>query len=238
MNFKFRPLLIPTIFTIPALIVLLGLGSWQVQRLNQKEALIAKIEEKSSLPAVNMPGNITDLEKWQYRKIKLSGRFIHDKEVHLYTGPKVMHGRPGYNIFTPLLLKNGSFVWVDRGWVPSEVKEASARPSTLVKGDVDIIGMLHSSETPGSFTPENMVDKNMWFWIDIPSMSKNSSIKTPDYYVRLIRKTGDTTFPVGGDVEIRHRNDHLQYAITWYSLAIILLVIYVLYHRKVQNIKS
>jgi surfeit locus 1 family protein len=225
--------LIPTIFTISALIILLVLGSWQVKRLLWKNQLVTQTESRMAMPAIPLPYGKPDIDSLKYRKFIVSGHFLHDKEVHLFTGAKVMRGKPGYNIFTPLVRDNGSAVLVDRGWVPASKKERSKRPETLVEGEVSLVGMLHEGEHKATFTPENDIEKNLWFWIDIPTIAGFSGNDMDNVYVRaLLDKSAENSLPVAGESKIEVRNDHLQYAIIWYSFAIILLIIYTIYVRR------
>jgi len=223
---------IPTLFTIPALIVLVFLGSWQVHRLNWKNNIVSEVESKIAMEPILMPSKVDDIEDLKYRKIIARGEFLHDEEIHLFTGQKKFKGDSGYDILTPMKLENGGYVLVDRGWVPSDKKEADKRPETLTDGVVTVLAMLHKGEKPGRFTPDNDMEENLWFWIDMDAISKQTGHDFQNLYLRQLKKDGDSDLPVGGDEKIKHRNDHLQYAVTWYALAIILIVIYFLYRRR------
>lgn len=230
---RFKPKFLPTLFTIPALLVLLGLGTWQMQRLYWKLERMEVINQRVAMSPIDLPEVVEDVEALQYRRVQVSGTLLHDKEIHLFTGPKTMHGEPGYNILTPLQRIDGSVVLIDRGWVPATKKEQEQRPATLIAGgEVLIEGMLHKGEHKGRFTPDNNVDANLWFWIDVPAIEKYVGYPLQGVYIRALRGEGDAPLPVAGEATVEQRNDHLQYAITWYGLAIILLVIYVLYHCK------
>lgn len=233
MKFAFRPQLVPTIFTIPSIIILIMLGTWQVERLQWKNSQIAEIKMKSNNPPTEYLGEAVELETQQYMLFNLTGTFQHEKEKHLYTGPKTMKGTPGYNIFTPLLLENGESVLVDRGWVPKDKKSQDQRPETLTEGITKITAMLHRGEKPGYFTPENDIKQNLWFWADVRLMLENNSAQ--DIYFRELKSISRKGIPIAGETQIKKRNDHLQYAITWYSLAIILLVIYVVFHVRIRE---
>jgi surfeit locus 1 family protein len=232
---KFKPTFIPTLFTIPAVIVLLSLGTWQLVRLEWKNNLIGAMNERVAMPVFEMPPIVDNFDDIQYRRVHVTGEFLYDKEVYLFVGAKEFKGAMGYDILTPLRMKNGGVVLVDRGWVPYEKKAAEKRPETLVSGVVEIEGMIHKGEVQKGFTPDNEVDKNLWFWIDIPAIETYTGLSLQNLYVRELKKGDSNVLPIGGDAVIRHRNDHLQYAITWYGLAIILVVIYVIYHTKRRN---
>jgi surfeit locus 1 family protein len=229
---KFKPKPIPTFITAVSLIVLITLGSWQMSRLQWKQSVIKEMNERSSLEAMNLPTVIDNFDELKYRRVKLRGEFLHEKEVHLFVGAMSERGRPGYDILTPFKKEDGTYVLVDRGWVDSDNKAAEKRPETLLKGVVEIEGMVHKAETKGRFTPDNDVAKNLWFWIDIEAIKSYAGVDLKNLYIRALKKESDNTYPIAGDKIIKIRNDHLQYAITWYSFAIILLVIYFLYHKK------
>lgn len=230
-TFKFK--LIPTLFTIPAMIVLLFLGTWQVQRLYWKSDLVAKINMRSAAEAVTLPEDGFDLNELEYSRVKISGRFLNDKEIYLFTGARQFKGQAGYNVITPFETDEGRLLMVDRGWVPSDKKDSETRPESLINGDTSLIGMIQKGESPAYFTPENDPEKNMWFWIDLDTIYKGLNTEGLGYFIRALNdgnKAGG--FPIAGEATIKYRNDHLEYAITWYSLAIILLVIYFLFHIK------
>ncbi|MDA0781128.1 MAG: SURF1 family protein [Rickettsiales bacterium] len=232
---KFKPKPIPTLMTIAGLVLLLSLGSWQMSRLQWKRTLVKEINEGAALPAVELLSDRNEIEKFKYRRVKVRGEFLHDKEVHLFVGPKAERGRPGYDILTPLKIEEGNYVLVDRGWVNSDIKSPEKRPETLEEGMVEIEGIIHAGETPGRFTPENDVAKNLWFWIDLDEIENYAGINLQNFYVRALKKDKKNIYPIASDEFIKVRNDHLQYAVTWYSLAIILLVIYFLYSRKAEK---
>jgi surfeit locus 1 family protein len=229
---KFKPTLLPTLFTVPAIIVLLVLGTWQVQRLQWKNNLMAAVNEKVVMPVMDLPLVVDNFDDLQYRKVRIKGHFLNDKEVHLFVGAKEFKGNMGYDIITPFKREDGSVVLVDRGWVPYAKKLSENRPETIINGTVEIEGMLHKGEVQKGFTPDNDVEKNLWYWIDVAEIEKHIGEKLPNLYVRVLKKDDSNMLPIGGDEVIRHRNDHLQYAITWYSFAVILLGIYIIYHRK------
>jgi surfeit locus 1 family protein len=225
--------LIPTAFSFFGIILLLTLGTWQVQRLNWKNHLIAQIAQRALMPPVTLePGKI-DIESLKYRKIIVKGHFLNDKEVHLFTGAKQMRGEPGYDIITPVEQADGTIILVDRGWVPANKKNPSLRPETLINGEILITGMLQSGELPGIFTPENNPERNLWFWLDIPKIASFTGKTIGNVYVRALAGADDEgKLPMPGKANIEIRNDHLEYAIIWYSLAVILSVIYLIYVRE------
>ncbi len=128
----YRRLLWPTVFTIPALALLIGLGIWQVQRLHWKEGLLAHIDAQMRAPAVELPAKIDDPASWEYRRVRVTGHYQNDKELYLYaTGPD---GDAGYLVLTPLVRAEGPPVLIDRGWVPEKLKDPATRQPKATGG--------------------------------------------------------------------------------------------------------
>ncbi len=224
------------VFMLVAIALLLTLGTWQVQRLQWKNARVEAIQAQLAEP--EWP--LTDVgaldEADIYRRVSATGTFLHDEEVHLYTGNIAYKSKIGYDIITPLVLTNGQVVLVDRGWVPAELKAQETRPETLVEGEEGLSAMLMPGEQPGWFTPENDISGNLWFWLDIPAVSASKNIELPPYFLRaLITEGAEKALPRAGEANIQLRNDHLHYAITWYALALIAAVFYGLFLRKVKK---
>lgn len=226
-----KSLTIPTLFTCVGIILLLGLGSWQVKRLMWKEALVSKIEYQLSQTPLTLAEVLSEPEKHQYRRVRLKGRFLHEKEARLYTGPKILKGEPGYNLLTPLATDSG-YVLVDRGWIPQTMKDPDKRQEVAMDEEAQFEAMLMPQETPTWYTPENQLAQNMWFWIDVPTMMGELVGNNEMYFRALKKEEKSLLYPIAGEAKINVRNDHLQYAITWYSLAIILIVIYILFRKQ------
>jgi len=231
----FRPKLIPTLFTIPALITLLALGTWQVQRLDWKQGLIDKLQSRASLAPSAIPAGPLDEESHEFLPVQVTGTYDHDNEFHLVN--RALNGKAGINVVTPLRLADGSTVLVNRGWVPFEARDRSLRPEGLPEGAQTVTGLLRfvkpRSWIQEAVVPENEPDNNAWFNIDPPAMAAKLGLSTlPVHYVLSSDQSERGNLPRGRQWSLDIKNDHLQYAITWYSLALTLLVIYVLFHRK------
>jgi surfeit locus 1 family protein len=229
---RFQPTLWPTLFTIPAILVLLALGTWQVQRLGVKEAAIRAFEERVSAPALTQAPVGQPLEEIEYRRVLLSGRYLNDHEM--FQAGRTFNNRGGWNVLTPFVTDAGPVVVVDRGWIPLDRKDRAARPQSLIEGPTTVEGVIRRANIRNAFTPENEPAKNLWFSADVQAMAKLAGLSdVAPYLVEGLRQPmPGGGFPVGGEIRLALRNDHLQYAITWYSLALALAVIYVIYHLK------
>jgi surfeit locus 1 family protein len=234
----FRPTLWPTVFTVPALIVLLGLGTWQVQRLYEKREQIAERTVRTTaapvaLPAAGTPLSAVVLADLDFRHGAATGVFLHEREMYL--AARTMEGSVGYQIVTPLQEADGSVVLVNRGWVPEAAKDPAKRPQGQVGGSVTVDGAIRAPGLQHWLQPDNEPARNIWFWSDLQAMAAHADI-APERMVPVFLEAGPAPnpggVPIGGQTKVNLPNDHLQYAITWYALAAGLAVIYVLYHRQ------
>lgn len=221
-----------TIFCLIAFITIIFLGVWQVKRLSWKEQLIDRIHINTSLPPLSLPFNGIPEEDTEFRYIDVSGHYMHAQEI--FVGSKYYKNEPGFYLITPLLMSDNTVILINRGWVKS-IKEADVyRPSEEIK----IAGVVRKGDKP-IWLVNNDPERNMWLWIDLPIMVKQVREKNSSHVVRpvLIQATGeegmeDEEYPKSLSAEFTVINDHLQYAITWFSLAFILLVMYIVYIRK------
>ncbi|MEO3386103.1 SURF1 family protein [Mesorhizobium sp. CAU 1741] len=212
-----------------ALAILLALGTWQVQRLAWKENLLATIEQRVA-SAPNSISSITtrrvttgDVDYWP---VSVGGEFRHEGERHFFA---THQGRTGYFIYTPFEFDEGRYVLVNRGFVPFELKEPSLRPESQVDGWQTIEGLARNplDEKPSWVVPENDVDGNIFYWKDLQVMAATSGVGEPEDYVSFFIDVNDAPnpggLPVGGVTLISLPNSHLQYAVTWYGLALALV---------------
>lgn len=219
--------LVPTVMTLVFLLVLTGLGTWQVARLVWKNDLISSMYERVTAPAQDLP-----LEGFQeYQHVRLVGEFRHDKEAYLQTtGP---NGKAGYDVYTPLHVMDGRWVIVNRGWVPSALKDPALRPADHVGGQVSVVGLVRGDRKPLWYMPANNTTTNIWFTPIITEMADFMGLENPvDVFVDADATPNAGGYPVGGQTVLDIPNNHLDYALTWYGLALVLLVIYLLYIRR------
>ncbi len=223
----------PTAITLVALLVLIGMGSWQVARLEWKTALIAQIQARSGAAPLDLPSDLSD-PALEYTPVRLQGRFLHDQE--LYTSARIHKGKAGLHIVTPLRLDDGRAVLVNRGWVPATKKDPAARPAGQVQGRVAVEGLIRRGGWGGSpmFRPANQPDDNLWLWMDLPAMAARAGLERAEIQVYVAAGPVPIPggYPIGGQTRLNFANNHLQYAITWYALAAILLAIYLLHQSR------
>lgn len=237
MSDRFRNVIIPTVFMIGSLLVLVFLGNWQVERLSWKRELIANAVERPQLPPVAAPGPETwsdfDFDHYDYRAVRLSGRYG-DGEVHVYTvlsKPNGDFAGQGFWIVSPFVTADGWTVIVNRGFVPGDKKDLSSRPESGVgTGDVDLVGLVRRVPLANSFTPDNNLETNEWYLRDPGQIGRHLGVpanKLAPYSIDLVANMiPPGGLPQAGETRIAFTNSHLQYAITWYGLALTLLGVY------------
>ncbi len=222
----------PTLFTIPAVLIMISLGVWQLQRLAWKTELIETFETRANADAVAPPLSVDDFGEWRFRRVLLAGTFLHDKELQRTGQP--FDGTAGFHVLTPFrLAADDRIILVNRGWVPSDLREPVKRPETLTEGPVEVVGIIRQDRLKGYFVPDNEPGNEIWMSINISEMATARGLDiSANYYVDALRPDGPRALPIGATTKVTVRNEHLQYAITWFLLAITLAVIFVLYHRS------
>ena len=168
---RFRPLFWPTVFTVPVMLLLLGLGFWQIERLFWKRELIVQRQAAVAAAATAVPQSSQEARADEFHHVTDEGVFLHDKEIFL--GATSEAGRNGYQVLTPLKEPGGRIVFVNRGFISAELKDPAKRSAGQISGTVRVAGLLRlpPAEKPAWFLPDNRADLNYWFWIDLPAMA-------------------------------------------------------------------
>ncbi|GAB2176150.1 SURF1 family protein [Dongia sp. agr-C8] len=234
MRLPFRPTFWPTVFTVPAILVMIGLSIWQVQRLHWKENLIAERVARTTAAPVALPPVGVDLGPLEFRRVTVTGSFDHAHEFYL--AARSQNGNVGYWIITPLKLESGESVLIERGWVPENMKTPATRPQGQLAGSVTLNGFIRLPQVKTYFQPDNEPAKNVWFTIDPMQMAAAAGVTVrTDLYLDAEKTDIPGNYPLGGQTRIELPNDHLQYAVTWALLALSLAGVYVVYHLKLER---
>jgi surfeit locus 1 family protein len=224
---RFRLRLWPGLATLAALALLLGLGSWQVQRLHWKEGLIATRAAQLAAPPAPLPATAADWQGWDFRKVSVRGRFRHDLE-QLF-GAYAIDGRFGQHVLTPLVRPDGAAVLVDRGFVPAERAPVETRREGEIAGRVLVTGIarFRGADRPAWFTPANQPAKGTWYWYDMVALARTLGLQLLPVVIEADATPNPGGLPQGGQTRTELPNNHLQYAITWYGLAAALVGVYI-----------
>lgn len=217
---------------VAALAVLVALGVWQLQRMEWKNALIAEMRGRMEAPAVALPEPVGDPQALRFRRVEVTGRFLHARELHRVA--RTYRNTRGLFVVTPMVLADGRRILVNRGWVPVDRRERGTRPDGLVEGEVTLEGIVRLGGWRGAdwLRPANDPQANEWLWMDLARMARHAGLENAvtDVYIDVAAGQTPGTYPIGGQTRVNLRNDHLEYALTWFALALALLVIYVLFH--------
>jgi surfeit locus 1 family protein len=168
----------------------------------------------------------------EYGRVTLSGTFLNDREFHL--AARSRGNEVGIQVVTPLRTDDGKIVLFDRGWVPSAKKDPATRSDGQIAGKVELTGIVRRTQIRRQFAPDNVPDKNVWFHVDVPLM-RNLAGGSPDptvdaFFLEADAKPNPGGLPIGGQTRLDIPNDHLQYAITWFSIALAMAGVYLAYH--------
>jgi surfeit locus 1 family protein len=224
---RFRPQLWPTLAAAAGVAVLIALGSWQVERLHWKAALIAERAAQLAAPPEPLPAQSNDWRAWDFRRVSVAGEFRHDEEQRY--GVEAVEGRVGHHVLTPLVRADGPALLVDRGWVPADRAHPAARREGQLEGRALITGIARyrGADRPGWFTPDNQPDQGLWYSYDLPALEAAVGMELLPVVVEADATANPGGLPQGGRTNVALLNNHLQYAITWYGLAGALVAIYI-----------
>ena len=224
-----RGLVVPSIAAACAFAVLVGLGSWQVQRRAWKEGLIATVSERFAVPPAALPPPAEwarlDPATDEFRRVRFTAELLNDKEALVFTTGSSLHGGgagPGYWVFTPARVLD-RIVMVNRGFVPEDRKDPATRAQGQIAGPVEIVGVMRWPEQPGLFTPAGEPTKNLWFARDPAAIAQAKGLApVAPFYVEQESPPAPGGLPRAGKLQPTFPNNHLGYAITWYGLALVL----------------
>jgi surfeit locus 1 family protein len=224
---RFRPRLWPTLAALGGIALLVALGTWQVQRLQWKEGLIAERQAGLAMPPAPLPAEAEDWRAFDYRRVSVLGRFSHDKE-QLF-GFSAHQGEPGHHLLTPLVREGGAAVLVDRGWIPADKAHPASRRQGQIEGEVEISGIarFRGDGEESWFRPENRPDEGLWYWYDLRALERFTGLDLLPVVVQAGPEPNPGGLPIPEPGVRPLPNNHLQYAVTWYGLALTLLAIYV-----------
>jgi surfeit locus 1 family protein len=238
---RFRALIVPGLCALMALGVLCSLGVWQLQRLAWKEALIARIATQMQMSFVPWaPGEAewpsVNAEQYEYRHVRVTGAFRHDLEALCYELLSDANGKfsgPGYWVLTPLETAAGATFIVNRGFVPLDRKDAATRREGQVTGKVTIIGLLRLPERRSWFTPADDPVHHLWQVRDPAAIAKAYGLsRAAPFFIDADASANPGGLPQGGETKLVFPNRHLEYAITWFGLALALIAVFIAFALK------
>ena len=208
-----------SVFVFFFIFVFLSLGTWQIIRLNWKLDLITQINNSLA----NEPVSLAQAEKKNYLKIKTSGKIDFKKQIYLYNLNQ--EGKPGFEVLNPILINKENYL-INRGWIPFEKKDTSEINKI---NQEEITGILKIQNKANYFKPANDIEGNYWFTLNRDDIFEYTGKSFSQYIIYL---SGDYKIPLPIKISADISNNHKKYAITWFSLAISILLIYLYFRKK------
>ena len=224
-----------TVLAVVCVTILIGLGIWQLDRKVWKENLIATVTSRIAQapadlpPRANWPRLLQDGN--EFSRVTFPAEFLEGQEALVYTAgspfrPDVKG--PGYWVFAPAQLAGGSIVLVNRGFIPLDKKDPATRPDGNVRGSVDIVGAMRWPETRGLFTPADDPKTNVWYLRDLKAIAAEKKwVTAAPFYIDQEGPVPQGALPLPAKIDVRLSDNHLQYAVTWFGLALGLAGVYV-----------
>lgn len=204
----------------------MALGVWQIERRAWKLALIERVDARVHAAPVPAPGP----DSWAtvtaansgYRHVALHGTYLNGKETYVYASTEL---GPGYWVITPLRRNDGTIVLVNRGFVPTDRKDPATRKAGEISGQTTVTGLLRVSEPGGTLLRSNRPAEDRWYSRDVAAIAaKRGLTDVAPYFVDADKTAVPGGLPVGGLTQVHFRNSHLSYAITWFILALMVLI--------------
>uniref|UniRef100_A0A224Z9F6 SURF1-like protein n=1 Tax=Rhipicephalus zambeziensis TaxID=60191 RepID=A0A224Z9F6_9ACAR len=227
-----------------------GLGTWQVKRRKWKLQLIDDLAKKTTIPAVDLPEDLREMNNMEYRQVRVTGTFDHEREM--YVGPRSCikqeedsegsqkrrggiisaPGQAGYLVITPFKPKDRDYtILVNRGWVPKSALPPQKRLQGQIEGEVSLVGIVRSPEKRPPLGPKNQSTGRTWHYKDVELMAQACGAAPV-----LLDANFESTVeggPIGGQTNVTLRNEHLSYIITWYSLSAATTFLW--YHKYIRR---
>jgi len=218
-----------TVLVFFGLVVLIGLGSWQLSgHFWQREAAETR-DERLARPPVPLASDMGGKLDYLFTVVEAKGTYLHDKELTV----RLQHyeTEPGLHVVTPLLLEDGTHLLVDRGWVPFERKQPEAKPA----GNVTVVGALKPPGLRGLFKPRNDAAAGTWYAIDPKAMGRALGLGKVRPYFLEEAPNAETRLPKPGYAPYEPDNTNLSFAIGWFVMALGMVLIWFERRRKARR---
>tara|TARA_B110000438_G_C15605188_1_gene559786 strand:- start:132 stop:788 length:657 start_codon:yes stop_codon:yes gene_type:complete len=217
-----KKILLFNIFVFLFITLFCSLGTWQLYRLQWKQDLISQIDKGLKSTPIKYSKDL----KNNYQRVVLEGKYNFENQIYLYSLNE--KGQPGFDVITPFQTFENENILINRGWINKEMKN---------KNEINLVdknktqGFLRKIVKKNMFKPDNEIKKNIWFSVNLEEIQKATGKNFSNFVVFLEDETKNLPMPKKITVDVP--NNHLKYAITWYSISISILF-YFLYFRKHQ----
>ena len=208
-----------SVFVFFFILVFVALGSWQIVRLNWKLNLISEIESSLTKPRVELSSS----QNKNFLKIKTSGEINYEKQIYLYNLNE--EGKPGFEVINPISIDTKNYL-INRGWIQFDKKGKSEINN---QDEKNITGILKRQNKANYFKPKNDINKNYWFTLNRDDIFVYTGKRYSEYVIYI---EGDYQLPKPKKINANISNNHKKYSITWFSLAISILILYLYFRKK------
>ncbi len=235
-------LMLPAIAAAVAAALLVSLGTWQLQRRAWKEGLLADIAARGAKAPVDIDSGVARAALsglLPFTRVTVRGRFQHENERYWFADGRL---GSGYHVFTPLVMspndddRQAPIVWVNRGYVPARLRDPATRAAGNSTEVTAVSGIVRAPGERNQFTPANDVEKNVWFWRDLPALNASAGFGAERRVATVMidaeaLPANPGGWPEGGTALVNLPNRHLEYALTWYALAATLIGVFLVFAR-------
>jgi len=228
------------LFILAAVAVLIGLGLWQLQRRAEKHALMAALDERLTAAPMALPPSSAwarlTAGRDEFRRVAFTATYAPSPDAMVYSSGSAVRDDvvgPGAWAFLPARLSSGEIVPVNTGFVQNTMQDRAQQDRAVGRlrtgQPVDLTGYIRFPESPGALTPAQDASKRLWFARDVPAMARalgwgEGGKPVAPFYVDLESPVPDSGIPKPGPLHAHLKDDHLQYAITWFGLAAVVLI--------------
>ena len=238
MYYKHKTILLPFVFVLITVGILVKLGFWQLEQKQRKEAIITRIEQRAGTePLVinvkELAAQNKSVDDLDYTSVTLTGRFLHDSEIAIFTNREMGSGQfagPGYDILTLFKDKTGGLILVNRGFVPQDFRHSKSRLSGQVQGDIKITGLIRKPERHSYVDVSDRPDRGEFavrdpkIIVEFKLTHEQKQLEAPvisDFYIDLRAPAPEGSLPSPNKTNVNIPNRHLEYVITWWGLALV-----------------
>ena len=223
-EYLFKPKLVPLLAFSIALSILLSLSAWQIKRLNWKNDLIQqRVSMFEGEPKLLM--QLKKPSEYEFQKVFVKGKLLNDFEFYMPALSK--NGNNGFHILVPIKVSTNKFLIYNTGWVPLLNKDPQVRKENIVNEEKSFLAVIRLPGRKGYFQPENDPIKNFWFFVEPDLMEKQLKFELEKTFYLEASENGPNGYPLGNQTRIYLRNNHFQYALTWFFIAIGLIGVFI-----------
>jgi cytochrome oxidase assembly protein ShyY1 len=238
------------IFTLLILALLIGLGVWQLQRRVEKHALIAQLTERLAAAPEALPSqsqwNVLTPAHDEFRRVRFTAVYESRPDAMVYSAGSAIRediSGPGTWAFLPARLPGGEIVVIDTGFVQNTMQDRAQQDRAvkpLITGEpVHLTGYIRFPETAGMLTPAENMAKRLWFTRDHLAMARALGWeKVAPFYIDLEAPAPPSGVPKPGPLAVHLKDDHLQYAITWFGLAGAVVIAFAVWRAQRRALPS